>query len=66
VESAEICRDHRKQCILKCCINNYDNYENLVRSDRDKLSGIDVQFNNIFSKHVKKKKKYEIDVISQV
>ncbi|XP_011494298.1 PREDICTED: protein RRNAD1-like [Ceratosolen solmsi marchali] len=70
VESAEICRDHRKECILKCSVNNYSNHndliKNLVKNKEPELSGIDVQFNNIFKKRIKKKKKYEIDVISQI
>lgn len=63
IEIAEIPRNEKKASNLRCRSHAH---EGVVPKRRSPCSDDDPLLNNLFTKHVKKKKRYEIDVISQV
>ncbi|XP_014204204.1 protein RRNAD1-like [Copidosoma floridanum] len=65
IESVEIPRDHKGTSKFKCSSDD-TRFVNELVTDDEKKAGVLGQFANLFTKHVKKKKRYEIDVLSQI
>ncbi|KAJ8678870.1 hypothetical protein QAD02_014657 [Eretmocerus hayati] len=69
VNISELSRDHRKPIEIKCSAKSLvasENKKDTLDDGKRKAVPGNKRFSNLFSKHVKKKKRYEIDVMSQI
>ena len=71
IQSLEINRNHNKKEVIECYKrrnNESNNLNSLVELNLGNSSSLisDSKLNNLFMKHVKKKKRYEIEKMTQV
>ncbi|XP_058808607.1 methyltransferase-like protein 25B isoform X2 [Phymastichus coffea] len=65
INNIQIPRDYKRDAAIRC-FSNVRQTQKTNSKENDQVSAKDQRFDNLFKKHVKTKKRYEIDVISKI